>query len=96
MRHTANLESARARAEAKYKFFVHVAVFLAVMLLLVIIDMLTSPGVIWFIWPLVGWGLAVVLHGAKVYLLADRNAIIDAMTERELMHSGTRKNDGGL
>ncbi len=54
------------------------------MLLLVAINMLTSPGTVWFIWPLLGWGLAVVLHGARVFLMADRDAILDVMTEREL------------
>lgn len=80
---------ARERAEAKYGFLVHAVVYAAVMLLLLIINLLTSPGTLWFIWPLLGWGLAVVLHGARVFLLADRNAMVDALTERELRHSRT-------
>lgn len=75
---------ARARAEAKYGFLVHAVVYAAVMLLLLIINLLTSPGNLWVIWPLLGWGLAVTLHGARVFLLADRNAMLDALTEREL------------
>ncbi len=81
---TEEYERARGRAEAKYGFFVHAVVYAAVMLLLVAINMLTSPGTVWFIWPLLGWGLAVVLHGARVFLMADRDAILDVMTEREL------------
>ena len=81
---TETYEQARARAEAKYGFFVHAVVYAAVMLMLLIINLLTSPGTLWFIWPLFGWGLAVVLHGARVYLMADKNAVIDALTEREL------------
>ena len=80
---------ARARAEAKYGFFVHAVVFAAMMLLLLIINLVTSPGTLWFIWPLLGWSLAVTLHGAGVFLLADRNAIVDALTERELRQSRT-------
>ena len=75
---------ARARAEAKYGFLVHAVVYAAVILLLLIINLLTSPGNLWVIWPLLGWGLAVTLHGARVFLLADRNAMLDALTEREL------------
>ncbi len=74
---------ARARAEAKYGFFVHAVVYAAVILLLLIINLLASPDNFWSIWPLLGWGLAVTFHGARVFLLADRNAIIDALTERE-------------
>lgn len=95
MRETEHYEKARGRAKAKYGFFVHAVIYVAVMVLLVVINMLTSPGTIWFIWPLIGWGLAVALHGARVFLLADRNTIVDALTERELRHSGAEKNDEG-
>ena len=77
---------ARERAEAKYGFFVHAVVYTAVMLLLLIINLLTSPETLWFIWPLLGWGLAITLHGARVFLLADKDSIVDALTERELRH----------
>ncbi len=87
MPETETYERARGRAEVKYGFFVHAVVYVAVMVLLVVINMLTSPGTIWFIWPLVGWGLAVALHSALVFLFADRDTIVDALTERELRHS---------
>ncbi len=86
---------ARGRAEAKYGFFVHVAVYAAVMALLVVIDMLTSPGTIWFIWPAIGWGFLVALHGVRVYLLADRDVIVDALTERELRDLGADRTGRG-
>lgn len=91
MSHTDQYGTARRRAEAKYGFFVHAAVYAAVMVLLVIINLVTSPGNIWFIWPLIGWGFAVVLHGLRVFVLADRNDILDALTERELRQSGMGK-----
>jgi hypothetical protein len=64
-------ETARRRATAVYGFYRHAAVFGAVMLLLVLIDLLASPGTTWFHWPLMGWGLAVALHGARVFLFSD-------------------------
>lgn len=84
-------DHARARAEAKYAFFVHAGVYGAVMGLLVVINLLTSPGYLWFVWPLIGWGFAVALHGARVFLLADKNTIIDALTEDELRRSDAGK-----
>jgi hypothetical protein len=95
MPQTEEYARARARAEAKYGFFVHAAVYAAVMLLLVVINLITSPGSIWFIWPLIGWGLAVALHGARVFLLADREEMVDALTERELRQSGAGKTGDG-
>ncbi|MEO0916072.1 MAG: 2TM domain-containing protein [Pseudomonadota bacterium] len=75
---------ARGRAVAKYAFFVHAGVYAAVMALLVIINLVTSPAALWFIWPLIGWGFAVALHGLAVFLLTDRNAVLDALTQHEL------------
>lgn len=93
MTNTDEYAKARKRAEAKYGFFVHAAVYAAVMVLLVIINVLTSPGAIWFIWPLIGWGFAVALHGMRVYLLADKTVVLDALTERELRQSAADKTD---
>ncbi len=44
-------------------FVIHLIVFGAVMALLFVIDMLTSPGTYWFQWPLIGWGIGVLGHG---------------------------------
>lgn len=93
MAQTVEYQKARDRAEAKYQFLVHAIVYAAVMLLLVVINLLTSPGTLWFIWPLIGWGLAVTLHAARVFLLADRDSIIDAMTQDELRRSGAGNRD---
>lgn len=91
MTQTDEYTKARGRAEAKYRFFVHAGVYAAVMVLLVIINVVTSPQVIWFIWPLMGWGFALALHGVRVFLLSDKNVIVDALTERELRHSSSGK-----
>jgi uncharacterized RDD family membrane protein YckC len=49
-------------------FLIHLAVYTGVNLLLFIINMLTNPGTIWFVWPLVGWGIGILGHGILVYL----------------------------
>ncbi len=95
MTNTNEYEKARGRAEAKYQFFVHAGVYAAVMVVLVIINLVTSPQVIWFVWPLIGWGFAVALHGVRVFLLADKNVIIDALMKHELRHSAAGKTDVG-
>lgn len=84
MTQTDEYAKARRRAETKYAFFVHAGVYAAVMVLLVAINLVTSPGVLWFIWPMIGWGFAVALHGMRAFLLADRAVVIDAMTKHEL------------
>mgnify|MGYP001819214685 CR=1 FL=1 len=93
MTNTDEYAKARRRAKAKYNFFVHAAVYAAVMVLLVLVNVLTLPGPIWFIWPLIGWGFAVALHGAQVYLLADKTLVLDALTDSELRKISERKKD---
>ena len=94
MQQEPSYERARARATVKYGFFVHAAVYVAVMLMLLIVDMLTSPGTIWFYWPLLGWGLALGLHAARAFLPSSRDTLVDRLTERELQRSRTEKSGG--
>lgn len=93
MDQTDTYERARDRAEAKYQFYIHAAVYVVVMIFLVVINMLTSPDTAWSIWPLVGWGLALALHAARVFLMGGRRAIVDALTEEELNRSQSGKHD---
>lgn len=85
--------AARARAEAKFGFYVHAAVFAAVMTMLAGIDLLSSSRTIWFVWPLFGWGLGIALHAAWVFLLRGGTTAIDALTEREMRGAKTPRHD---
>jgi hypothetical protein len=56
---------AHKRVKELRDFYMHLLVYLVVILGLFLIDLLT-PGGPWFYWPLVGWGIAVVLHAASL------------------------------
>ena len=58
---------AKERVETLRGFYIHLTVYVIVNLGLFIINMMTSPETLWFIWPLMGWGIAVVLHGLRVF-----------------------------
>ncbi|EPX59677.1 hypothetical protein D187_002421 [Cystobacter fuscus DSM 2262] len=60
-------DRARKRVEDLRGFYMHVLSYLSVNLGLFILDMMT-PGGPWFFWPLVGWGILVLLHGATVLM----------------------------
>ncbi|MFP4476002.1 MAG: 2TM domain-containing protein [Desulfatibacillaceae bacterium] len=57
---------ARKRVDAKLGFYRHSAVYVAGSGGLALVDVFTSPGVIWFHWPVLGWGLVLAVHGAAV------------------------------
>lgn len=49
------------------RFYGHLARYLIVIAGLAIINVYNSPGNLWFIWPALGWGLALLAHAASVF-----------------------------
>ena len=60
-------QRAEKRVEALRGFYIHVGVYVLVNLLLFLINITASPESLWFFWPLLGWGIAVVLHAFSVF-----------------------------
>ena len=52
-------------------FYVHLTQYGAMMVILLIINLLTSPGYLWVIWPALGWGIGVAAHGLNVFEVVD-------------------------
>ncbi|HKU42676.1 MAG TPA: 2TM domain-containing protein [Polyangiales bacterium] len=80
--HDSRRAEAAKRAHAKLEFYRHVLTYAVVMAALAAINLITSPGYLWFLWPAVGWGIGVVAHAANVFAFSD--AMLERMTEREL------------
>lgn len=62
-----NEEQARERIEELKGYYSHLAAYIAVNLFLFGLNMATSPGHLWFIYPLLGWGIGVAIHTAEVF-----------------------------
>ncbi len=90
MENTEAYQSAKKRVEAKMGFYTHLSVYVAVIALLAAIDLLYSPGTIWFHWPMLGWGSAVVIHAFVVFVLPGRFGVTDRMIEKEMNKSRTQ------
>ena len=48
-------------------FVIHFAAYLAVNILLIVINLATTPGKYWFYWPLLGWGVGIAGHAYGVF-----------------------------
>lgn len=57
------IEMARARTNSKIGFYIHASVFVIVMVALFAINYLSSPDKAWSLYPFLGWGLGVAIHG---------------------------------
>jgi hypothetical protein len=63
----ARYQEARKRVEEMKGFYLHLASYLFVNAALVVINLLTSPEYLWFIWPLIGWGIGLIVHAFTVF-----------------------------
>ncbi len=59
---------AKRRVNMRIGFIIHFACYFLVTLLLMAINLLTWDGYPWFIWPFMGWGVGVAMHGVLTFL----------------------------
>jgi hypothetical protein len=73
---------ARKRAGAKLGWFLHAAVYLAVNLGLSVLA-LGMEHRRWSVFPALGWGLGLALHGAAVWLAGSGSELRERLVARE-------------
>ncbi|MDE1555972.1 MULTISPECIES: helix-turn-helix domain-containing protein [Comamonas] len=48
-------------------FYLHLAQYVVVIAALCAINLLTTPHRLWFYWPALGWGIAILAHAATIF-----------------------------
>jgi hypothetical protein len=67
------MDRARERAKQLRDFYGHLMTYVVVCSLLVVIDLVaneageTFMGLNWAYWPIIGWGIAIVIHALSVF-----------------------------
>lgn len=74
---------ARRRASAKLGWYVHAIAFVLVNTLLFAMSRYAFGTRPWSVYPLLGWGLGLVLHGVSVFLLGSGSGLRERMVQRE-------------
>ena len=76
--------TAERRVAAKLSFRIHLLTFVLVNGGLVVLNLVTSPGYLWCLWVVFGWGMGLIAHGYAVYGIAnvDRERLIEAELAR--------------
>ena len=74
---------ARKRAGAKLGWYAHATVFTLVNLMVFGISRYGFGDRPWSVYPLLGWGLGLVLHGVSVFLLGTGSGLRERMVQRE-------------
>jgi hypothetical protein len=63
-------QKARDRVQEVKGFYAHVAMYLLANAALAVLNVATlakNDGIIWFVWPLIGWGIALAVHALSVF-----------------------------
>ena len=55
------------RANARYDFYSHLTVYIIVNLMLAGLNWIITPTILWFVFPLAGWGAGLAVHGLTVF-----------------------------
>jgi hypothetical protein len=95
MENEESYQRARKRVEAKIGFYIHLSAYVGVNILLLIINLVTTPGHLWFKWPLIGWGFGVFFHGLGVFALFKGFSFKERMIEKEMERESRRSKGQG-
>lgn len=60
-------QRAKKQVEEIKGFYGHAVSFVAVNAFLIYINLKYTPQELWFFWPVLGWGIGLVLHGMKAF-----------------------------
>jgi hypothetical protein len=74
---------ARRRAGAKLGWYIHAVVYLVVNLFLFALSEHAWGERRWSVYPMLGWGLGLVLHGVAVFVLGSGSGLRERMIEKE-------------
>ncbi|MCW5236976.1 2TM domain-containing protein [Verminephrobacter eiseniae] len=74
---------ARRRAGAKLGWYIHATAFVVINLALFAISHHGFGSRHWTVFPLLGWGLGLVLHGISVFVLGPASGLRERMVQKE-------------
>ena len=72
---------ARRRAGMKMGFYIHATVYLIVNAMLTVMAAMSDRH--WAMYPALGWGLGLAIHGAVVFLVAGGGGLHERLVQQE-------------
>ena len=77
-------------------FYLQAILYGVVNAILAVVNLITSPGYLWFLWAAFGWGIAIAIHGLSLFGIV--NLFGDDWEERQVskrLERTRRRRDGG-
>ncbi len=79
---------ARKRAGAKMGWYIHASVYIIVNLVLAALSVMSDKH--WAVYPAMGWGLGLMIHGLVVFFMAGGSGLHERLVERERARLGAQ------
>jgi len=79
---------AKKSVEARMGFYIHLTVYLLVNIFLTILNLTISRDYFWVIWPMIGWGSGLIIHGVRTFVFTAESSVKERLIEKEM-----QKND---
>lgn len=84
------IQMAKKKVKKKKEFYEHLMAYVTVNIGLLLLNLLTSPGSLWFYFPMLGWGIGLMFHYVDVFGIPGFGMLDKDWEERE-MESELRK-----
>ncbi len=82
---------AEQRVKERMRFNRHLKFFIFINFTLILINVLTSTRVLWFIYPFLAFAVPLAMHAFKVFVFPDSSFSRERLMEKELRREITRK-----
>lgn len=82
---------AKKRVENLKAFYIHLTVYILVNVMLFVINLTTFDGDWWFVYPLGGWGIGMIIHGITIFASGRFGADWEERKIKEYMEKDKRE-----
>ncbi len=82
---------ARRRVRKKKGFYAHFSVYIAVGLFFMAMNVITDPYEMWFFYPLMPWGVGLLIHYFGVFGLPGKNKVLSKSWEEKEVEKEVRR-----
>ncbi|WP_135076876.1 helix-turn-helix domain-containing protein [Terasakiella sp. SH-1] len=75
---------ARQKVKEELKFYYHLVAYIAANAGMIGVNLKTNSDHLWFIYPLLGWGIGLAFHGIKAFSAGCEQKLINKLAEKKL------------
>ena len=60
---------AKERVKELKGFYSNLVTYITINVILIIINLVTNPGNLWFYWVTIFWGIGILIHASKIFII---------------------------